>query len=320
VTQLTGSQSPGVVGSTVVTSVTDPSLLTGWGKRRYNWETSFGVQQQLLPRVSADVSYYRRSQGNFTGTDNLNATPADYTQFCVPVPADATDSRLPAAGTPICGLFDISPTAQALGANNFVSFNAASAARQEVWQGVDVALSARLAGGTVLAGGFSTGRTHFSDCGITDSPNVRFCDYTTQFLTQVKFTGLHTFKWGIQTSAAFQSNPGNQITASWSATSTDAKPSLGRNLSAGSATVALIQPGTVYNDRINQLDLRLAKLFKLGRQRRLQAQFDVFNALNGNPIVSQSNTFSSSAAANKWLQPSSILIGRMFKFGASFDF
>jgi len=319
-TQLTGSQSPGIVGSPVVTSVTDPSLLTGWGKRRYNWETSFGVQQQLLPRVSADVTYYRRSQGNFTGTDNLNATPGDYSPFCVTVPADATDSRLPAPGSQICGLYDLSPTVLALGSNNFVSFNDASKQRQEVWQGVDIALSARLAGGTYLAGGISSGHTHFSNCGVTDKPDVRFCDYTTKFLTQIKFTGLHTWRWGIQTSVAFQSNPGNQILATWNATSTDAKASLGRNLSSSSYSVELIQPGTQYNERVNQLDMRLAKIFKLGGRKRVQGQFDMFNALNANPVVNQSNTFSSNAVANQWLKPSTILIGRMFKFGASFDF
>jgi hypothetical protein len=320
VTQLTGSQSPGPVGSPVVTSVTDPSLLTGWGKRRNNWETSFGIQQQLMPRVSADVSYYRRAQGNFTGSDNLNATPGDYTSFCVAVPTDATDSRLPAPGSQICGLYDLNPATVAKGASTFVSFNDASKARKEVWQGLDVALSARLAGGTSLSGGLSSGRTHISNCVTTDSPDQRFCDYTTKFLTQIKFIGLHTFRWGIQTSAAFQSNPGNQILATWAATSTDAKASLGRNLSSSSYSVSLIQPGTQYNERVNQLDLRLAKIFKIGGRKRLQGQFDVFNTLNSNPIVSQSNTFSSNAAANQWLKPASILIGRMFKFGASFDF
>lgn len=82
----------------------------------------------------------------------------------------------------------------------------------------------------------------------------------------------------------------------------------------------LIQPGTVYNDRVNQLDMRFAKNIKLGGKRRLQGQFDVYNTLNANPVVGQSNTFSSNAAANQWLKPSTILIGRMFKFGAQFDF
>jgi hypothetical protein len=320
VSELTGSQSPSPVGSPVVTTHTDPSLLTGWGKRPYNWETSFGVQQQLMPRVSADVTYYRRAQGNFTSTVNLNASPSDYTPFCVAAPADATDPRLPAPGTQICGLYDINPAVLAKGQNNVVEFDAASAARQQVWQGVDVALSARLARGTSLSGGISTGRTHFVNCAVVNSPDVRFCDYTTNFLTQIKFTGVHTFKWDIQASAAFQSNPGANILATWNATSTDAKASLGRNLSGSSYAVQLIAPGTQYDDRINQLDMRLAKNFKLGGHRRLQGQFDMYNALNANPIVAQSNTFSSNAAANQWLKPSTILIGREFKFGAQFDF
>jgi hypothetical protein len=327
VTQLTGSQSPGPVGSPVVVSSTDPTLLSGWGKRRFNWETSFGVQQQLMPRVSLDVSFYRRAQGNFTGTDNLNATPNDYTPFCVSVPADATDPRLPAAGTQICGLYNLNADALAKGSSNFVSFNAAAAARKEVWQGVDVGVSARLADGTQLAGGFGTGRTHFSNCGITDSPDTRFCDYTTKYLTGIKFTGVHTFRWGIQASAAFQSNPGSQILATWNATTAEAKVSAANpgglpsgSLAGSTYAVQLIQPGTQYNDRVNQLDVRFAKIFKLGGRRRLQGQFDVYNALNSNPVVTQSNTFSSNAAANQWLKPQTILIGRMFKFGAQFDF
>jgi hypothetical protein len=68
------------------------------------------------------------------------------------------------------------------------------------------------------------------------------------------------------------------------------------------------------------LDMRLAKNIKLGGKRRLQGQFDIYNTLNGNAVVGQSNTFSSNAAAQGWLKPTTILIGRMFKFGMQFDF
>ena len=42
----------------------------GWGVRSYNWEFSAGVQREIMPRVSVDVSYFRRWFGNFTATDN----------------------------------------------------------------------------------------------------------------------------------------------------------------------------------------------------------------------------------------------------------
>ena len=48
--------------------------------------------------------------------------------------------------------------------------------------------------------------------------------------------------------------------------------------------------------------------------------FDIYNALNANPIVAHNNTFSSNAASSNWLKPSQILVGRMFKIGAQLDF
>ena len=46
---------------TAVSNVTfDEDALTGWGQRNFNWEFSAGVQQELMPNVSLDVSYFRR--------------------------------------------------------------------------------------------------------------------------------------------------------------------------------------------------------------------------------------------------------------------
>ena len=57
---------------TVVTNLTyDKDTLTGWGKRNFNWEFSAGVQRELLPRVSADITYFRRWYGNFVIVDDL---------------------------------------------------------------------------------------------------------------------------------------------------------------------------------------------------------------------------------------------------------
>src|SRR5262249_31900496 len=61
----------------------DPNAITGWGKRAYVWEFSGGVQQQILPRVSAEVTYYRRVNGNFLITVNRALSPSDYSAYSV---------------------------------------------------------------------------------------------------------------------------------------------------------------------------------------------------------------------------------------------
>jgi Carboxypeptidase regulatory-like domain len=65
-------------GTIVPGTVWDSELLNGWGKRQYNWEFSLGVQHELRPRMSVEVSYFRRWYGNFFVTDNQAYSSADF--------------------------------------------------------------------------------------------------------------------------------------------------------------------------------------------------------------------------------------------------
>ena len=95
-------------------------------------------------------------------------------------------------------------------------------------------------------------------------------------------------------------------------------PSLGRNLSgnATNVTVNLVAPGTMYGDRINQLDFRVAKILKFGRSRTLVG-VEIYNALNSSAVLTYNNTF---VPGGTWLQPLTILTPRFFKFTAEIDF
>ncbi len=50
----------------------DPSVLSGWGVRPNDYQYTVTLQHELLPRVSADVSYTHRSFHGFFVTDDLN--------------------------------------------------------------------------------------------------------------------------------------------------------------------------------------------------------------------------------------------------------
>src|SRR6185369_16935165 len=47
------------------------NLISGWGKRRYEWQIGIGVQHEILPRLSGEVTYNRRLYRNLTVTDQL---------------------------------------------------------------------------------------------------------------------------------------------------------------------------------------------------------------------------------------------------------
>jgi hypothetical protein len=55
----------------------DQDLMRGWGKRRYEWQFGLGVQHEVLPRMSLEVTYNRRKYGNLTDTDTV-AQGCDY--------------------------------------------------------------------------------------------------------------------------------------------------------------------------------------------------------------------------------------------------
>ena len=58
--------------------------------------------------------------------------------------------------------------------------------------------------------------------------------------------------------------------------------------------VPLMQPGSTYLDRLNQFDISFRKVFELAGGRRLNVQADVYNLLNGGPILEAVNGFGGS--------------------------
>ena len=303
-------------GKPFVSTTYDPRITTGWNVRQYQWEVSTGVQQQLAPRVSMNVGYFRRIYGNFLVTDNLLVTPSDYTGFSITAPADP---RLPGGGQfGVAGLYDLNP--DKVGQVDSLLRPAADFGRQiSHWNGVDFTLDARLRQGITLQGGLSSGRTSTDECDVApkvDSPNARYCHVDTKFLTQVKFLGVYTVpKVDVQIAATYQSLPGPQITANYNAPNATIAASLGRNLSGGAAnqTVNLVEPGTIYGERSNQLDLRFGKIFKLSRL-RTAVNFDLYNALNGNAVLALQNNFA------VWQVPTAILPPRLAKISLQLDF
>jgi hypothetical protein len=303
-------------GNFVPATFYDPAILNGWGARPWNWEFSTSIQHELMPRVSLGVGYFRRVQGNFFVTDNEALTPGDFLPYSVTVP---TDARLSNTGETISGLYDQRATV--------VNRNVVKAATQfgnqfQHWNGVDVNLDARLRG-LFIQGGLSTGTTMTDNCDVTgkvDNPSLLYCHQEIGLLTQYKGLAAYSLPWGgVRLSGTFQSLPGPQIAANVTYPNADIAAGrvqgLGRaTFLAAQATTNAIEPGTVFGDRLNQIDFRITKIFNVGRG-KLEANLDLYNLANSDAILLQNNTFGAT-----WTRPTTVIQPRFVKFTARYDF
>jgi hypothetical protein len=299
----------------------DPAILNGWGIRPYDWNFGVQVQQQLQPRISVNAGYFRRWFGNFLVTDNLALQASDFNTFSVTTPSDP---RLPnGGGNAISGLYDVNPTLFGQ-TSNFVTRADNYGDQIQHWNGVEVNVTARLREGLTFQGGTSTGRTTTNSCAIRSQlPETAqlnpYCSVTPPFLTQFKALTSYTVpRIDVQVSGTFQSIPGAQLAANLSVPTATVAQSLGRNLAGSTAfaTVNLVAPGSVLGDRVNQLDLRIGKVVKVGGL-RAQLSVDLYNALNSSAIQSYNQTFITGGA---WLTPTLILPARFAKLTAQFNF
>jgi hypothetical protein len=321
-------------GTARPTTSYDPAILTGWGTRPWNWEFSVGVQQEVLPRMSVSAGYFRRVQGNFNVQDNEALSPSDFTQFSVAVP---TDARLPLSGQTISGVYDQNASV----VNRQVIKSASNFGNvYGHWNGFDVNVDARLKNGLFLQGGIGTGKTMSDNCDIVDQvpealnaavptgvqPTLApagalvpaaFCHQESPFLTNIKGLASYTLPWAFRISGTWQSLTGPLIAANQIYTSVGATTpgtTLNRPLTFNQATVNVVAPGSLYGDRLNQIDLRFSKLVRVGAG-RVDINLDVYNALNSDAILAQSNAYGAT-----WTRPTTVIQPRFVKIGARWDF
>jgi hypothetical protein len=320
----------------VVPAITyDPAVLNGWNVREYTWDLNVGVEHEIVPRVSVEVGYVRRMWGNFTVTDNRAVGSEDFDQFSLSVPAD---SRLPSGGGHVLRqIYDVKP-AKFGQIDNYVTFANNYGKQREHYSGVDVTVDARLRAGLTLAGGFTTGRKSTNNCEIVGKlpealtifgvrQPLEFCDQQTPFLTQVKGLATYTIpRIDVQIAGTFQSKPyvganfpsiaSESLVANWVVPNALIAPSLGRSLAGGAAValVNLVKPGTLYGNRISQIDFRVGKIVRAERG-RMNIALDIYNLFNSSAVESYQQFYGPS-----WLAPTAIMPARFAKLSLQFDF
>ena len=323
---------PSNFGQTIITSHYAPDVLTS--NRPYNWATSVAFQHELRQGMALGLGYYRTSWHNFTVTDNQLVTPSDYTPFCITVPVDP---QLPnGGGNQLCGFYNINPNKFSSSTGNTLVTEAGNYGTQtDVYNGIDLTVNARFGHGGFLQGGLNAGRTETNTCAIVvNRPDVvvnssitgnsaptassEYCDVKPPFWRpQIKLSGSYPLAYGFQVSGVFQSLPGIPIAASAVILNAAIRPSLGRDLSGGVANVtvsSIIPPMTMFEARLNQLDVRFIRNFRVSGA-RLQGTFDIYNAFNSAAILSEVTQYGPT-----WRNPASLLDARILKVGIQMNF
>ena len=148
-------------------------ITTRYATRRHRRLAGSAVQQADLgggPARAACRDSASRSATTAPGTATRPSrtislvTGADFTAFCVTAPAD---TRLPdGGGYPVCGNYDINPTAS--GKFDNLVIRAPTGNQTEVFNGIDVGMNGASAVGGRSNGGVSFGNTDYNNCGVPD--------------------------------------------------------------------------------------------------------------------------------------------------------
>ena len=321
--------------------------LGGFNKQFANWQGSVSIQQQLRQGMALNVGYFRTWYRNFLVTKNAAVTPADFDSYCLTVPSD---SRLSNSGQQLCGFYDVKP--QLFGAVDNVRTLASNyGKRTEVYNGVDVSLTMRPTQETQFSGGLSIGRTVTDACdliakvpealfGLDPAANtgpgtltsgtpgswspIQNCHLVRPWsaATQAKFLAVFPLPWGFSASAVYQNIPGIPVTATDPATNAQIRPSLGRDLAScrgaavcnATVNLELLNPASAFEDRLQQVDLRLSRRFQV-RRFRVRGSLDVANLFNASSVLAENAGYGS-----QWLVPYETLGGRLFRVNAQVEF
>ena len=314
-------------GQPIINNFYERDWAFGWGTRPSNYEGSVSVQHELFDNVSISAGWFSRAFFNFAVRDNRATTPDDFTSYDVVVP---NDDRLPGGGGgTLTGFSDVNP--DKLGQfDNWTSNAIGFDGQSRRYNGFDVSIDARL-DNLLLRGGLASGKTSHDNCDFlantperqhleenysTFDPNMSpaFCDWDTGYLTQVKLLGSYTFPYDVVFAGTLQSITGAPRSAIVTYTNADLV-GLGRPLSgAASVDLNVLEPGTEYTGRVNQIDLRLSKIFRFGGQ-RVQVMFDLYNLLNENTVTEEDRNF-----GPNYLRPTAIMPGRLAKFAFQYNF
>jgi hypothetical protein len=309
----------------------DPELLKGWGVRTHDYQTEITLQQEVLPRVSADVSYIHRTFHGFFVTNDLNRNHlTDWASYTITAPLDP---RLPdGGGYPITQYVVNTGTP----AQNFLtpesSYGTDGKERYAYYDGVNFNVNARMRD-LLVSVGTQTGRRVDDRCHVVvnfnngaTGPNPRDCRDFDPWQTTVRGFGSYTIpKVDVLVSATVRSQTPLAVGANWQVPNSEIIGLIGFTPSGlaggatGNSTIDLTDSEhTIFaENRRTQVDLRFAKVLRFGRT-RTDVGVDVWNLFNTNYATAYEDAFV--VGSDTWATPESIYPPRFVRLNFTVNY
>jgi hypothetical protein len=318
--------------------LTDAGTYGGY-PRNWNLETGLELQHELLPRLSVTGTWYHGNYHNLTSTVNRAVTPADYTPVQIFNPLD---------GTPLT-IYNISAAANARASDNLTAldpsrkdiYNSYSAefrarpGRALFFGGVSFEREL-LVNCTV---GQQQNPNLLRFCDQTHLPKGQQIPYA----ANVRLNASYPLPWwGVTLSGTLQSNDGGAQSVTYAvvrggATITRYPDGSAAYLAAGvpvpacpspctpgaalptltlssfgtetTSQLPLLPPGARRYERLNQLDLKVSKTFRIGGV-SVSPSLEAFNINNSDKVITVAST-SYAISGGAYLRPNSIVQGRI---------
>ncbi|HXD72360.1 MAG TPA: carboxypeptidase regulatory-like domain-containing protein [Vicinamibacterales bacterium] len=322
----------------------DPAVLSGWGVRPYDTQWNISIQQEILPRTSVELGYYRRDFYNFFVTDNLNLATSDFQTYSFAAP---TDPRLGSQSGQTVSYVIPKATANIATINNlYTSVGAITGNNGDwsnYWHGVDFSITSRGAHGLTLNFGTSTGRSIQDNCAVaaklpelynnvlTGGPGAAPLGFSNGIFNltgscrkvedwQTSARGYATYivpKIDVMLSAIVRSSLNSAF--GFGTAPEGNSTGLSANLPQAANGVAgygfnMLPPGQFYGPRVNLTDLRFGKILNWKRT-RTNVAIDLLNLFNTNTATGFQLTYGAA-----YLTPTVITSARVAKFNVTVDF
>jgi hypothetical protein len=328
----------------------DARVLSGRGVRPSDRQYTVTLQRELVPRVSADVSFTHRTFHGFFVTDDLNRqgnVASYYETYTLTAPQD---SRLPGGGGYPITVYVPTAAANAVAPRLYMTQETDfGPERESVWDGFDITLNARFRGGLMTQMGTSTGRALVDTCqtvtrfnnvnantGVIAGPDPRGCRNVEPWQTTLRGLATYTVpKIDVLISATLRSQPPTLLaataamTAQWQVPNSVIAAALGHlppgATAAGNTTIPIADnEHRIYADsRRTQIDMRFAKILRFGRT-RTDVGVDLNNLLNTNYATGFNTTYiyntDNTPRPSGWGTPASIYNPRFVRLNFTVNF